>query len=353
MRKSITLDFFRVIVIVCTILLCNNVFAAGTPSGMNISNTAIANYDVATVPQSPITSNTASFLVDNKINLSVTTLDSIEVGAGAGQTGVATTFRVTNTGNSTQDYALAATITGIANPFAGGSDVFDPTSCSIQVEDGVNPGYQAGQDLATFIDELAPDASKTVYLVCNIPMTASANQVSAVALTASTRVGGTPGLGSALTETVGPDSPNVVDIVFADFQPVLAGVAGDALRDAAASAASAYKIGLSVILNKTVVCAPTPACITNFKSGDTVTYQINVNISGATVSNPANNLTLNDPIPANLSYAVGTIKVNNIAVTDAANFNAVPAPRGAINVILPNNITSSTSFLIEFKALIQ
>ena len=334
-------------------MLCTNVFAAGTPSGVNIINTATANYFVAAVPQAPITSNTASFLVDNKINLSVTTLDTIEVGAGAGQASVATTFSVTNTGNSTQDYALAATITGIANPFSGGPDVFDPTSCSIHVEDDVNPGYQAGQDLATFIDELAPDTSKTVYLVCNIPITATANQVSAVALTASTRVGGTPGLGSALTETAGPDSPNVVDVVFADFQPVLAGVAGDALRDAAASAASAYKIGLSVILNKTIVCAPTPACITNFKSGDTVTYQIQVNVSGATVSNPANNLTLNDPIPANLSYAAGTIRVNNIAVSDTANFSAVPAPRGAINVILPNNITSSTSFLIEFKSVIQ
>ena len=334
-------------------MLCTNVFAAGTPSGVNIINTATANYFVAAVPQAPITSNTASFLVDNKINLSVTTLDTIEVGAGAGQASVATTFSVTNTGNSTQDYALAATITGIANPFSGGPDVFDPTSCSIHVEDDVNPGYQAGQDLATFIDELAPDTSKTVYLVCNIPITATANQVSAVALTASTRVGGTPGLGSALTETAGPDSPNVVEVVFADFQPVLAGVAGDALRDAAASAASAYKIGLSVILNKTIVCAPTPACITNFKSGDTVTYQIQVNVSGATVSNPANNLTLNDPIPANLSYAAGTIRVNNIAVSDTANFSAVPAPRGAINVILPNNITSSTSFLIEFKSVIQ
>ena len=340
---------FRGIFLACIVLLSANVYAAGTPSGTNISNTATANYEVAAVPQSPISSNTASFLVDNKIDLTVTTLDTTEVGAGAGQAGVATTFSVTNLSNSTQDYALTATISGIANPFAGGADVFDPTACTIHVEDGGAPGYQAGQDLATFIDELAPDASKTVYLVCDIPLTATANQVSALALTASTRAGGGAGLGGALTETVGADNPNAVDIVFADLQPVVAGVAGDALRDAAASAASAYIIGLSVILNKSVVCVPSPACLAAFKPGDVVTYQIQVNVSGA---GTANNLLVNDPIPANLTYQPNSITVNGVTRTDGVDADNADFTANTVNVNF-GNVLSPVSFLIQFKAVIQ
>ena len=76
---------------------------------------------------------------------------------------------MTNLANSTQDYALTATLAGIANPFAGGPDVFDPSSCAIHVEDGGALGYRVGQDLATFIDKRVPNASKTVYLVCDMP----------------------------------------------------------------------------------------------------------------------------------------------------------------------------------------
>ena len=331
----------------CAALLSVNVYAAGTPVGTNISNTATLNYDVGAVPQSPVTSNSASFLVDNKINLTVITLDTTEVGAGAGQTGVATTFSVTNTGNATQDYALASTITGIANPFGGGPDVFDPTACSIHVEDGATSGYQAGQDLVTFVGNLAPDTSKTVYLVCDIPAGALPNQVSAVALTATTRAAGSSATG-VLTQTVGADNPAAVDIVFADIQAPLAGTS-DALRDAAASAASAYKIGLSVILNKTVVCAPTPACTLNFKPGDTVTYQIHVNVSGA---GTANNLLVNDPIPANLTYTPGSITVGGAPRTDATDADNADFTANAVNVNL-GNVLSPNTFLIQFKAVIQ
>lgn len=84
MHKLTTLQFFKALILVCFTLLSVNTFAAGTAAGTNISNTVTVNYDIATVPQSPITSNTVSFVVDNKINLAVTTLDTSEVDAGAG-----------------------------------------------------------------------------------------------------------------------------------------------------------------------------------------------------------------------------------------------------------------------------
>lgn len=336
-------------------LFCSYANAAGTAVGTVISNVVTLNYDVETVPQPPVTSNTESFVVDNKINLAVTTLDTAEIGVGVGQTGAVTTFSVNNLSNSVQDYALTSTITGITNPFTGGADVFDPVagSCKIYVESGATPGYQAGQDLSTFIDELAPDTSKTVYLVCDIPNTAATNQVSAVAIQATTRAGGGLGaLGGTLTQSTGVNNAvagNPIDVVFADAQAPVAGVAGDILRDAAASAASAYKIGLSVVLTKSIICTPTPSCLTAFKPNDTVTYQIAVSISGVGI---ASSLLVSDPIPANLTYVSNSIKVNSAARTDATDADNADFTTNTVNVNL-GNVVSPKNFVIEFKATVN
>ena len=347
MRHLLKINVFKVFFLIIAAMLAANVYAAGTLVGTPINNTATLSYEVASVAQAPVNSNTASFVVDNKINLSVVTLDSAEVGAGAGQLAAVTRYQVTNLSNSPQDYALNSTIAGIANPFIGGPDVFNPTACTIHVEDGGVAGYQAGQDLATFISNLAPDASAVVYLVCDIPASALPNQVSAVALTASTRAAGSSATG-VLTQTVGANNPNAVDIVFADAQSPLAGTS-DVLRDAAASAASAYKVGLSVILTKSVLCAPTPACTLAFKAGDTVTYQILVNVTGA---GTANNLLISDPIPANLTYTPASIKVNAAARTDATDADNANFSSNTINVNL-GNVVAPQTFVIQFKVVIN
>ncbi|MGB4811570.1 MAG: isopeptide-forming domain-containing fimbrial protein [Methylophilaceae bacterium] len=322
--------------------------AAGTAAGSVISNVATVSYAVGAVGQPTIDSNTVNFLVDNKIDLAVSTLDTAEVGVSAGQVAVVTTFSVTNLSNSIQDYALSSVFTGIANPFSGGADSFDPTSCSIFVESGATAGYQATQDIATFVDELAPDASRTVYLVCNMPSTATSNQVAAVALHAETRAGGSAGLGALLTPTTGV-ATNAVDIVFADMQAPLAGVAGDNLRDAAASAASAYKVGLSVVLNKSIVCTPSPACLSAFKPNDVVTYRIEAQVTGI---GTVNNLIVSDPIPADLTYVANSTQVNNIARTDAVDADNVSFATSTVTVNFAN-VNAPQNFVIEFKAVVN
>ena len=341
MRYLLNLNVLKECFLIVIAMLAANVYAAGTPVGTLINNTATLNYEVQSLPQPPINSNTAGFVVDNKINLTVTSLDASEVGAGTGQFAAVTRFSVTNLSNSPQDYALSSTIAGIANPFGGGPDVFNPTACTIHVEDGGAVNYQAGQDLATFISNLAPDASAIVYLVCDIPNAASTGQVSAIALTATTKAAGSGGTG-ALTQ------PSGISIVLADTQAPLAGTS-DALLDAAASAADAYKIGLSVILTKTVLCTPTPACTTNFKPGDTVTYQILVNVTGAGI---ANNLVISDPIPTNLTYLPASIKINAAARTDAADADNASFTANTINVNF-GNIVAPQSFNLQFKAIVQ
>jgi uncharacterized repeat protein (TIGR01451 family) len=229
--------------------------AGGTTAGTSIDNKATLTYSVGTVNQNSIgsspTGNTSgsglntSFVVDKKINLTVTTSDSAAVSAIPGQTAVTTTFVVTNTGNSVQDYDLTLSnlSSGTQSVFSSNlTDNFDVSSCSVQVN-GTAQSY---------IANLAIDGSQTVKVVCPIANTQVNNDIAAVYLLAEAKVAGTNGA-TALTQSTTND-PTVVDTVFADT----AGL-DDSSRDAKASARSAYKVvtaTLSVQKTFSSVCDP-------------------------------------------------------------------------------------------------
>jgi len=242
--------------------------AAGTLAGTAITNLATLTYSVGSTAQSPIgssaTGNTTgagtatSFIVDNKINLLVVRDTGTFVTVIPGTSGVAS-FTLTNTGNSTQDYSLSSTLNLSSTTLGGVTDNFDPSSCSVFVESGANGGYQAAQDTDTFVDELAPDATKTVYAVCAIPLSRVDGDGAVVALTATARVGGAAASqGIALVQSTGANTEFVagvssgIDIVFADG----AG-SDDAARDAKFSARDVFKV---VTAKLTVTKAMTPIC---------------------------------------------------------------------------------------------
>ena len=122
--------------------------ALGTASGTTINNLATINYNVGGVGQTAIGSseagNTAgagtatAFVVDNKIDLTVTTIDVAEIQVSPGSTGGVgvnvMTFRVDNTGNTVQDYSLAVQAVAIAaaNKFVGNA-TFLATGPTIRV----------------------------------------------------------------------------------------------------------------------------------------------------------------------------------------------------------------------------
>ena len=191
---------------------------------------------------------------------------------------------------------------------------FDPSlPCSAYVESGATAGYQSGQDTATFINELAPDATRTVYAVCDIPAAAN-NDTGLVGLTATARgdftgangaYAATAGtLGAVITQTAGADTPGTVDIVFADSQ----GTDDGASPDAKHSAHNTYLIaGAALTVTKTVASVLDPQGGSVLMPGSVMTYQIDVVLTG---SGTATNLVITDPLPANTTYLA-----NNITVT--------------------------------------
>ena len=213
--------------------------AAGTASDTDITNQATVSFDVGGSSQTPISSNTTTFKVDNKIDLVVAEVSSGYTDVNPNTTNQVLTFTVQNDGNTTQDFALSAAA-GV-DPF-GGTDNFDASNVRVFVESGATAGYQAGEDTATYIDELAayvnPGDEVTVYVVADIPIGQSSGDIAADTLTATARAGGGAGsLGAALIETAGADTPGAVDIVFADDTGDT-----DSARDASYSDTDAYRV---------------------------------------------------------------------------------------------------------------
>ncbi len=60
-----------------------SVYAAGTESGELISNTATLNYTIGAVAQDPATSNAATFVVDNKVDLTMVSTGAATVIPGS------------------------------------------------------------------------------------------------------------------------------------------------------------------------------------------------------------------------------------------------------------------------------
>ena len=290
--------------------------AVGTASGTTVSNQATLSYSVGVVPQTPIASSptgigpalATTFLVDNRVNLTVTTTDATFVSVVPGSVVQVTTFSVTNTGNTVQDFALASGQEANGTVLFGGTDNFDATACAQFVESGVTVGYQAGADTATFIDELAADASRTVYVVCSIPAGQVNSDNAVVSLIATARAGGAAGLGAVLTQTAGANTAGV-DIVFGD-----AAGTDDLARDAAHSSRSAYRVvsaALSVAKTATLICDPfnsttnpknIPAAIVRW----TITIT-NTGAASATLSTVTDAISASTTFDANLVTGAGGV----------------------------------------------
>jgi hypothetical protein len=306
--------------------MAQNAAAAGTAAGTTISNSATLAYDVGGVAQTDITSTAATFVVDEKVNLTVAGGATTNVVPGA--TAQVTTFTLTNNANSPLDFSLAS------NQVAAG-DQFDATACAAYVESGATANYQAAQDTALFVDELAADATATVYVVCNIPATVVNTNTALVGLTATalgdfTGANGvyaaTPGLpGAAIAATAGADTAGAVDIVFAD---VAGTEAGDAARDAKHSARNTYAVvtaALTVTKTATLLCDPFNG-VTNPKNipGAITQWSIAVQNTGSAA---ATLTTVTDTLAASLAH-----DANLVMPADAATCSsAAGAPASAAN----------------------
>lgn len=290
-------------------------WADGTTAGLTVSNTATLSYNSGGVAQPGVSSNAATFTVDRKISMTLTEVgSSATVVAGAGLTNQVTTFTLTNTSNAPLDFALNAAnlTTGTTAPW-GGTDSFDVSNFRYAVDTNNDGQYTPGTDqIVTYIDELAADASRTVFVIADIPTAIANGGISAISLTATAQEGGTTGTqGANVTQTTGAGSLNgAADTVFAD----IAGT-DDAARDGKISARDQYNVvSAALALVKSVTIISDPQNGTNNPKaipGAVLEYCLVAQNTGGA---QATNVVISDPVPTQVTFVTGSGLAGGTAV---------------------------------------
>lgn len=286
---------WRMLVAVLVFVSPAGAIAALTPAGTVISNTVTLDYvPLGGIPEQA-TSNTASFVVEELINVILQWQDASPVSVNSPDTADVLTFLLTNTGNGTESFTLTR------NNSPSVSDQYDPLSSAtaIYVESNGTPGLQSGAGGDTpYVASVTLNAEQSVqvYVVSDTSAGLVIGNTGQVALSVASTTAGAAGA------TAGTALPGLGD-------GGVAAVVGQ--TQAQASANGIYIVsGLALSVVKTVAvdgggdAAP----------GKTLTYTITVTLTGTGI---ANNLMIADPLPAELTYVPGSITVNAAPRTDA------------------------------------
>jgi uncharacterized repeat protein (TIGR01451 family) len=335
--------------------------AAGTAAGSTITNTVTVDYKVGTISQTQ-QSASDSFTVDRKINLTVAEVSSATTTVSPGQTAAVTAFTVTNASNATLDFALAATQAAGGTAAHGGTDNFNVSNVKMYLDTDNSGGFNAGDTQVTYLDQVAADASITVFVVADVPLGRSTGDVADVRLTATAAEATAAGsLGATVTQTVGANTAGM-DTVFADSAAggnvALDGIAF-AEDDYTVSAAALTAVKTSKIISDPVNNSTNPKMI----PGAVVEYCIAVanGAGGAT----ATNITLSDALPANTSYlAAFGIKVNGTVTGATCNADgaaggsfatavASGTPSGVVSGTLSDITAGGTSRTLVFRVTVN
>ena len=281
-------------------------FATGTASGTDIVNTATVSYQVGGVTQNPLTA-TDTLKVDRKVTVSVVELGTVTTQVSPGQAQAATAFTVSNLSNAPIDIGLTATNFVGGTAAHGGTDTFNPGAFTYYVETGGVAGFDATDTLVTFLDELAADATRTVYVVTSIPLDKAPStplvngDIAAIHLQGTAREAGVAATqGAVVTATGGANGKNTVETVLLD---AVGTAAGDIANDGKSSDDDDYTVSAPLLsVTKISRLIQDPVNLVTAGAPDNVSAVANANakaIPGAyieyciTVTNAAGGATAN------------------------------------------------------------
>ncbi len=274
-------------------------FAAGTTAGSSITNTVTVEFQVGGVDQTDVTASD-TFVVDRKINTSVAEQGNVTTTVAPNQQDAVTAFNVTNSSNDVVDINLAATNSAAAH---GGTDNFDVSGFQIYLDDG-DGSYDSGDTLITYLDEMAEDETRLVFVIADIPNGRATGDVAGIRLTGTVREGGAvSSLGAAITESSSNDAA-VEDTVFADADGTFDGISFD--NDdytVAAAALSAVKISEVLATGYPIAGA------TEYFNIPGATVQYCIAVTNASGGADATGVTITDTVPADTTFVGGSILI--------------------------------------------
>jgi len=324
----------------CALACCaaGGAFAAGTPAGTAIPNSATLNYSVAGRPARPLVAAAPVVTVAEVIDVVLTWQDGTPVPVSSPDAAKALTFVLTNAGNGDEAFRLVRN-----NVLAG--DQFDPTngaSSAIYLESGAQAGFQPSGPNADSVytpgvndPRLAADVSRAIYVVSSVPSALATGALGHLSLNASSATAGAPGARPGTTLAgLGQDGVDAV-------------VGGNRAQ---ATAQGTYIVsGVALQLTKTVVAARDPSGGSLVVTGTVLTYRVVLNLTGAGL---AENLSFADPLPAGTTYVPASVTVDGAPRSDAADTDNASFAAGAIAVRFGNTPAPATH-VIEFKAAVN
>lgn len=302
-------------------------YAAGTPAGTLINNTASATYDQGGTPTT-VNSNTHQVRVDELIDVVVDWTDPADVQTTPGATAQVTTYTVTNTGNGTETYGLTTVSTV-------GGDNYDPTVTSIVIDDGdgvYEPGIDTVYVPGAGDPVLAPDASVTIFVVTTTPDLVNDGDRGGVQLIATSTTGtGAPGASFA-----GAGQGGGAAVIGTS------GGTGDDTGYYQVSSAAVTLVKSATIVDPFGGSTAVP--------GSVITYQIVATLTG---SGSLPNLRISDVVPAGTTYVPESITLGGTPLTDsAADADAGNLTGTTVNVNL-GTVPGGQSRTVTFRARIN
>ncbi|MGP1354515.1 MAG: hypothetical protein ACTS1Z_14450 [Parasphingopyxis sp.] len=289
-------------------------YAEGTAAGSSITNTVTVNYEVGGVGQDAVTASD-TFTVDRKINIVVAEEGNATTSVSPGQQNAVTTFLVTNSSNDIIDIRLAASQIVGGTAAHGGTDNFDVNNVEIYVDVNNDGVFDSAADspVVTYLDEMARDETRRVFVVADVPLGRATGDVADVTLTGTAREGNdgvTGAEGAAITETTGGDTASE-DTVFADADGVFDGIAFDD-DDYTVQAAA-----LSALKGSTILGVNYPITgATEFYNIPGATVEYCIAVTNAAGGADATNVAISDTLPANTTFVASSIVIGGSATID-------------------------------------
>jgi uncharacterized repeat protein (TIGR01451 family) len=333
--------------------------AAGTLVNTDITNAVSVNYQVGSVAQTAVNSNTDTFKVDRKVIF--TLVEATPTGTtivSPGQQDAVVTYTLGNTSNDTLDFNLtAANMVGGAAP--RGTDNIDASNLEICV-DADNNGTCSGTGAETWgatgtVDNLAPDTNRTIFIRGDIGAGVTNGQLAGVRLTATAR----DSAGAALTNDSG--SANVAGTVQNVFADVVGTNDNTAASDGIVSTLDDYTVGAAILsVYKSSRVVSDPISVTNPKAIPGAVVEYCISVANAAGGATATNITIADVIPANTTFVAASILQDATVTSPGAGQTCSAGTAGGsynsgtstVNGTL-SNIAASTARALIFRVTIN
>ena len=338
--------------ICCGFFGAQQAVALGTDAGVNIQNTATAEFDINGTAQTPVSSNTVQTTVDELLDVVVVDDNGGPVAVSVGETGAILQFTITNNGNGSEVFRIVA-------DDAVNEGGFDPQLNQLYIESNALPGLQVGGDTPYVSGSgdptLAEDETLVLYVQSNIPGGLAQGDNGDVEVRA---------VAQTIINAIGTDDPN--DAAWPVPGDSYAGV-GDGGGNAVVGtshdinnllmrSAGRYQVSDAVVsIVKTATAVVDPFGGTTLVPGSVISYQLEVTVSG---SGTAQALVIRDVIPAELAYEANTLQVGGVAEDDdfapsGTDNSGFDAPNTTLVLDQGDIAGGSPTIVITFDAAIR